>query len=74
MRTENTSGHHIVGHAFAWGMIDTDWVHPNLRVVLLYVEGSKNRPKLQTAGYRCGTLSFSSDVSNRKVMAAGNTA
>jgi hypothetical protein len=25
------------GHAFAWGMSDTDWVHPNLRVVLLYV-------------------------------------
>jgi len=22
---------------FAWGMSDTDWVHPNLSVVLLYV-------------------------------------
>src|ERR1700760_1382818 len=37
MRTENTPRIQQGGRAFAWGMSDTDWVHPNLRAALLYV-------------------------------------
>jgi hypothetical protein len=71
MRTENTPGIQQGGHAVAWGMSDTDWVHPNLIVVFLYV--GRQQESTEVADFRL-PMWKAFDVSHRKVMAAGNTA